>query len=278
MYKALGLEDLGIDMPLLEGIELAARHGFTGLRMNPEKILEAGIDNVVAAMDKYGIINAGFNLPDSFKGDEETYKEGLEKLPRLLEAVRKTGGTRASTYILSFSETLPYDEEYDNIVRRLRPYAFLLKEYGIFLGLEFLGSKKIYEGKKYPFIHTLPEILRLADSIGTGNCGVLLDSYHCHTAGYNMDIVKSLYAYQIGLVHVNDAMEGYAHDELPDSPRMLPGETGVIDIPKFLRNLKHIGYEGPVVVEPFYEKFRTMKDPDEKVRMVKEALDSVWPN
>ena len=43
MYKALGLEDLGINIPLLDGIELAARHGFTGLRMNPEKILEAGI-------------------------------------------------------------------------------------------------------------------------------------------------------------------------------------------------------------------------------------------
>lgn len=278
MYKALGLEDLGINIPLLDGIELAARHGFTGLRMNPEKILEAGIDKVIYAMEKYGIVNAGFNLPDSFKGDEETYKSGLERLPALLEAARKTGGTRATTYILSFSQTLPYDEEYNNIARRLRPYALLLKEYGIFLGMEFLGTKSIYADKKYPFIHTLPEILRLADSIGTGNCGVLLDSYHCYTAGHSMDIVNSLHAFQIGLVHVNDAMPGYALDEIPDSPRMLPGETGVIDVKTFLRNLSRIGYEGPVVVEPFYEEFRTMKDADEIVRKVKQALDSVWPS
>lgn len=36
MYKALGLEDLGINMPLIEAIELAARHGFAGLRMSPK--------------------------------------------------------------------------------------------------------------------------------------------------------------------------------------------------------------------------------------------------
>ncbi len=277
MYKALGLEELGIEMPLLDAIEFAARHGFTGLRMNPQKIIEAGIDNVIAAMEKYGIVNAGFNLPNDYKGDKETYKSGLEKLATWLEAVRQTGGTRATTYILSFSETLPYDEEYNNIVRRLRPYALLLKEYGVFLGMEFLGTKSIYANKKYPFIHTLPEILRLADSIGTGNCGVLLDSYHCHTAGYSMNIVKSLNAWQIGLVHVNDAIPGFAPDELPDSPRMLPGETGVIDVKTFLRNLRHIGYEGPVVVEPFYEEFKVMKNPDEIVAKVKAALDSVWP-
>lgn len=277
MYKALGMGDLRIDLPIIEGIELAARHDFKGLMMDPAKIIEAGIDNVIEAMDKYGIVNAGFGLPYNFMGDEKTYKEGLDNLPALLEAVRKTGGTRASTYIMSFSDELPYDDMYDDLAKRLRPYAAMLKEYGISLGLEFLGPKHIYEGKKYEFIRTMPEMLRMTDSIGTGNCGLLLDAYHCHTAGYDMDIVKKLFANQVTLVHINDAMEGMAPDELPDSPRMLPGETGVIDIPKFLKNLIRIGYEGPVVVEPFYEPFNDIDDPDEKVRIVKVAVDKVWP-
>jgi len=58
---------------------------------------------------------------------------------------------------------------------------------------------------------------------------------------------------------------------------MLPGETGVTDTKGLLKRLFHMGYEGPVLVEPFYEPFKTMTDADEKAAIAKASMDNVWP-
>ena len=75
-------------------------------------------------------------------------------------------------------------------------------------------------------------------------------------------------------VHVNDAPAGVATGDQMDSVRCLPGETGVIDLNIFLGTLQQVGYDGPVVVEPFNAPLREMA-PEEAVRTTAEALDKV---
>jgi sugar phosphate isomerase/epimerase len=77
-------------------------------------------------------------------------------------------------------------------------------------------------------------------------------------------------------VHVNDAPAGVALEAQKDNVRRLPGETGVIDAARFLRNLEQIGYSGPVMVEPFDERLKALA-PNEAIQKTKDALDSVWP-
>ena len=57
--------------------------------------------------------------------------------------------------------------------------------------------------------------------------------------------------------------------------RDLPGATGVIDIATFLNALQHIGYDGPVMVEPFSERVRAMER-EEAVAATAAALGRVW--
>jgi sugar phosphate isomerase/epimerase len=57
--------------------------------------------------------------------------------------------------------------------------------------------------------------------------------------------------------------------------RTLPGETGVIDIAGFLQALRKIGYEGPVMVEPFSERVRQLP-PEEACAATAAALNKVW--
>ena len=51
--------------------------------------------------------------------------------------------------------------------------------------------------------------------------------------------------------HLNDAPKGIAVDEQIDNRRALPCAMGVIDLKGFLGSLAKIGYDGPIVAEPF---------------------------
>jgi sugar phosphate isomerase/epimerase len=73
--------------------------------------------------------------------------------------------------------------------------------------------------------------------------------------------LKQLRLEQIIDVHVNDCPAKPA-DEQHDQVRALPGETGTIDIKTFLGTLKAMGYEGPVMVEPFSQRVREMTPDD----------------
>jgi len=74
---------------------------------------------------------------------------------------------------------------------------------------------------------------------------------------------------------VNDALPGIPLDELPDTHRALPGETGVIDLRGFLQALARLSYSGPVMVEPFSPRLKEMS-PEDAVRTTAEALHQVW--
>lgn len=75
-------------------------------------------------------------------------------------------------------------------------------------------------------------------------------------------------------VQLNDGIAGKGPDQQMDLARALPGETGVIDLAAFLSELDAITYDGPVVVEPFSERLRTMSPHDAAVA-TRQALHQV---
>ena len=76
-------------------------------------------------------------------------------------------------------------------------------------------------------------------------------------------------------VHVNDAPAGVPIDEQMDGVRALPGATGVIDIAGFLQSLAAIGYDGPVVPEPFV-KLDGLPSDEARLQTVGAAMSDIW--
>jgi sugar phosphate isomerase/epimerase len=185
------------------------------------------------------------------------------------------GMTRASTWVPSWHDTLDFAPNYAFHKDRIGRAAAILKDHGIRFGLEFLGPQTLRNGHRYEFIHTMQGMLDLCDDIGTGNLGLLLDAYHWYTAHGTMDELAGLTDASIVDVHVNDAVANIPMDELPDTVRALPGETGVIDVAAFLGLLKRIGYTGPVMVEPFSQRLRDLS-PEAAVAATADALNRVW--
>jgi len=280
MYKALSPGAIGVQTPTIESSIAAAKlGGFAGVEISPSQIADRidrdGAESVKRLFDEAGIKPAGFGLPTEFRSDEGTWRAGIAELPRLARAAAEIGCFRCMTWIMPCSNELPLNQNRELHVERLRPVAAILAIHGISFGLEFIGPKTLRESQKYPFIHSMPDMLEMGSEIGP-NVGLLLDCYHWYTAGHTVEEIRRLSAKQVVYVHVNDAPEGVAVDQQLDGVRCLPGETGVIDIAGFLQALKAIGYDGPVTPEPFKKELKELPDDAARLRTVGDAMEKIW--
>jgi sugar phosphate isomerase/epimerase len=178
-----------------------------------------------------------------------------------------------SPYLMSFSDDRPYEENFAFHRERLEPVVEVLADHGIDLGLEYLGPQTLRTGHEYEFIHDSDGMLDLCSAVGD-NAGLLLDSWHWYTAGESGEALASLDADDVVDVHVNDAPRGVPVDEHVDSERAMPGETGVIDIESFLQCLDAVGYDGPVMVEPFSDELNAM-DPQAAAERTMDSLETI---
>src|SRR5215207_6188001 len=282
MYAIIGPYQLGIrDLSLSEVIALARDAGFAGLsfdsRLAARAVDEHGLATVRDQFAQAGVKPALWSLPVAWRHDDQ-WQADLRELPRLAATARALGATRTSTHIPSGSDERPFRENFDWHVARLRPIAEVLRDEGCRFGIEFIGPKTFRAAFRHEFIHTLDGVMELAMAIGTGNVGVLLDSWHLYTSGGTLADLEQLTNHDVVVVHVNDAPAGIARDEQIDTVRTLPMETGVIDLVGFMQALREMGYDGPVIPEPFSQRINDLAatDPEAAAREAARSMDALW--
>ena len=280
MYKALSPGAIGVRARnLVEAIAAAKTGGFEGVEFNPAEIADLiashGASYVTDQFASAGVRPAGFGLPVDWRGTEESWKIGLEQLPKLAQAAAAIGGFRTMTWIMPCSNERDYEANLTFHIDRFQPIAAVLAEHGCRLGLEFIGPRTLLRSQTYPFIHTMDKMLEMGRAIG-GNVGLLLDCWHWHTSGGTVEDVRRLSPDDVVYVHVNDAPRGLGMDEYVDSVRGLPGETGVIDIGGFLGALNAIGYTGPVTPEPFKKDLSDLPSDESRLKTVGASLDKIF--
>jgi sugar phosphate isomerase/epimerase len=282
MYATIGPEALGIrGLSLSDAITLARDAGFAGLsfdsRAAARTVDERGLATVQDQFAQAGVKPALWNLPVAWRDDDQ-WQADLRELPRLAATARELGATRTATYMPSGSDERPFEENFDWHVARLRPIAEVLRDEGCRFGIEFIGPKTYRAAFRHEFIHTLDGVMELLTAIGTGNVGLLLDSWHLYTSGGTLGDLKRLMNHDVIVVHVNDAPAGIARDAQIDTVRTLPMETGVIDLVGFMRALREMGYDGPVMPEPFSQRINDLAatDPEAAAREAARSMDALW--
>jgi len=280
LYKGFrGWErDVGIHASLNELIGLAKTAGFRGVEIDMQEAARLADEKGIGCVGA-NVLPTGWplNMIDLWD-NEAKYRKGLAGLPRFAKVGRQLGSFRVVGVVRPYSDDLPFKENFEWHVERLKPVARILKNNGCVLGLEYIGSGKARVGHKHEFIHTLSDMVDLCDAVGTGNVGILLDSFHWYTAQETLSDIQQLTAEQVVYVHVNDAPTDVPLEELGEGPRCIPGETGVIDLVGFLKSLKQIGYDGPIVPEPnhrFCDDIRQMSAL-EAAKALSAALDKLW--
>jgi len=282
MYTTIGPEALGIrGLSLSEAIALTRDSGFAGLCAPIRLIAEAaearGVEAVLEEFAQAGVRPAHWNLPVAWRDDAQ-YETDLRELPRLAAVAREMGQVRTATFMPSGSDERPFQENFDWHVGRLRPIAEILRDEGIRFGIEYIGPKTFRAAFQHEFIYTLEGLMELIDAIDVNNVGVMLDSWHLFASGGSLADIERLTNDDIVVVHVNDAPAGIPWDAQIDTVRELPGATGVIDLAGFMRALQQLGYDGPVMPEPFNQGINDLAahDPLAAAREASRAMDALW--
>ncbi|MGH2534876.1 MAG: sugar phosphate isomerase/epimerase family protein [Thermomicrobiales bacterium] len=282
MDKTLGPGAIGIQgLSLPDTIELARASGFNSVTFSLTEASrladERGTSYVRDLFSGAGVKPGYWGLPVAWTNDEKR-PDDLTAFPKLAALARELGCTRATTGIMPGSDERPYKENFAWFLERLRPTAEALRDEGCRLGIEFISPKTLRARYTYEFIYSMGGMMELAYAAGTGNIGVLLDAWHLYTSGGTIDDLDSIQEQDVVAVHVNDAPPGIPIDEQIDNARALPMETGVIDLVGFMGKLSAMGYDGPVMPEPFSKQLDDLaaRAPLAAAQEAGRSMDALW--
>lgn len=255
MFSNLSAGALGLPLDHTTSIDLAAKHGFGGVDPDLGYFRSLGSTTAVAehaaAVRDKGLEWGMTGLPVPLDGSAAEFRQALVDLPEALELLTAAGVTRVGTWMRPMHDDLDYLRNWRLHVGRLALVAELLADAGLRIGLEYIGPKTFWSTERFPFIHSLREARELIADSGATNVGIILDSYHWHTAGESAEDLAGLADADIVSVDINDARADRERDEQQDLDRRLPYDTGVIDLEGFMGAIHAAGYSGPVKVEPF---------------------------
>ncbi len=254
MTLCLSCGSIGVSANQAEAIALAHRYGFESVEASGEYLagLAPGpLAELLADMKQKKVVFGAAGLSVEFRQDDARFADGMGKLPLIADGLRRAGVDRVGTWLMPCHPSLPFVQNFKQHAKRLREVALVLKDRGQRLGMEYVGTPTVRNSQRYPFIHTLAEMKDLVGEIGTGNVGVVLDSWHWWTAGDTEADLLGLSNQDVISVDLNDAPSGVPLAQQVDGRRELPAATGVIDVATFLTALNKIGYDGPVRAEPF---------------------------
>lgn len=257
MRRCLNAVTTGRPRELRDWVALAQRHGFAGVEFGTRELAQwvehEGIDAARRLQRESGVRLAVCDLPVDWQGTEEAFTRGLADLDRLAATAAAAGCSRATTWIRpALPEGVDPAPLALQAVRRLRACCEVLGRSGIRLAIEWVGTPSLRAGK-VPFLWTAEHAVALCDAIGLANAGLLLDSWHWQMTGAQLADLERVPAARIVHVHINDAPALPLEAQL-DNRRLLPGASGVIDLPLLLRTLADKGYDGFVAVETFWEE------------------------
>jgi len=277
-FKNLAPGHIGVNANQKQALEYAVKYGFEGISPSDgefENRSAAEIGEWVAAMKEKGIRYGAAGLPVEFRKGDEQFQKDLAALPKHASVMKQLGVTRVATWLMPGHNELTYLQNFKQHETRLREAAKVLKDNDIRLGLEFVGPHTSRERFRYPFACAQLDMMELVQAIGTGNVGLLLDSWHWYTSHGTVDEMLRLSNKDIVHVHVNDAPAGVQVDQQVDNRRKLPVTTGVIDLKGFINALVKIGYDGPVECEPFDQELRKM-DQAAILQTTIDSLNRLW--
>lgn len=258
MHICLNRATTGGSLPLEQFLDISANAGFAGADVDLGYAQKNGAAALADLYAKRKLKFGAWGLPFDWKGDASKQPEGLKKLDALAKLAAELKIDACATWLMP-SSTLPFIENWNFHVSRLKPAAEILGQHGLRLGLEFIGPYHHRRRQPHEFIFSPGLMLELADAIGP-NAGLLVDSFHCHTSGTTFEHLAQIPAQRIVLAHLNDA-PNVPPTAAEDSKRLLPGD-GIIDLNAFMAALAKAGYAGPVSLEVFNADLRKLPPAD----------------
>jgi len=259
---------------LPEFVSLAARAGFKAVDFSitavADLVKKQSLDKVKEIFAAANIKPGAFGLTVEWRKDEALFRQGLVDLAEKAKLAAAIG-CKVCCGGIPPSVSTPREEFVKMMIERFKGIAATLGAEGISFAIEFIGPQT---SRKEPnvTVFDLNGCMEVVTAVGAANAGVLLDSFHWHTAGCKWSDLDKVPPDIIKYVHVNDAPDKPL-DKQQDMQRLLPGE-GIIELPRLLRSLQKKGYAGRISVEVFNNDLKKL-DPDIAANAARVALGKV---
>jgi len=256
---------VGINCTARELLELAIKYNFDSIIPIVKEFQEMNqkeIDNYLEKMSENRISFDVSGLPLQFRTSKNQFDKGLITLNNYCKVLNKLNVKGFNTWIMPTNNNLTYLKNFKIHKERLKECAKIIGNYGMKLGLEFVGPKTLMSRDQFSFIRTINELRELIIAIDEKNVGYQLDAFHLYCANHSVEDLKFLNKDDIIMCQINDAVLGRSRDEQLDLERELPGKSGMIDTAPLLKFLNNIGYEGTVSAEPFNKELNKMNNED----------------
>lgn len=252
---------------LVKDLEYCERHGYDFIEIRtmdklPEYLKDRSIDDLADFFKTNHIKPLALNALVFFNNrDEAGYKEIIDEYKNMLEVAKKIGAQYVVAVPLVTEEKILKKDIKNSCVEVLKELSDLAEPYGVKIALEFVGHPQCT-------VNTFGQAYDIVEKVNRENVGVVLDCFHFHAMGSNLEDLKNADISKIFILHIDDT-EDFPIGFLTDEDRVWPG-LGAIDLDSILSTLKDKGYSGAVSVELFRPEYYKL-DAEEAIKTAKDT-------
>lgn len=278
MFANLSARSLGVSGFSSELIELALSNRFRGLEVDLAELARSSADTgPLSPLRRLASarLELGFaELPVRWQQDDATFQHDLEALAAQLDAV--PGCRRLTTTIEPACDERPYHENFEFHRRRLADLATVLRSRDARLGVGFRGAPGLREERPFEFIHDLDALLLLIRTVRDDAIGVRLSPWDIVASSGSLDDdLEKLSPSDVVTVEICDGPADVPPDQWTERLRLLPGETGAVDVQSVLSRLGGWKYDGPVTPCAGSDAVNGMRR-EEVVKLAGQRLSEFW--
>lgn len=234
----------GHKLPLPQTIDIAARAGYGGVEPWPDEIdrfIESGgsLKDLRKRLQDHGLAVTGAVAFFAWMVDDDAQRaRGFEEAKRRMAQVAELGGRHVAAPPAG-------DVRNVDLLKAAERYHELL-EVGASLGV--IPALEIWGGVAN--LHRLGQAVLVAMESQHRKACVLPDVFHLYRGGSGFSGIGRLNANLLAGFHLNDYPADPPRETIADKHRIYPGD-GIAPLKQMIRDLRAIGYCGPLSVELF---------------------------
>jgi len=256
---------------LAKDLEYCNKHGYDYIEIRtmdklPEYLKEKSLNELAEYFNTHHIKPLALNALVFFNNrDEDEYLKIINEFKEMMDIAKSLGVKYVVTVPLVTEQKILKQDIKKSCVKVLKELSDIAEPYGVKIAVEFVGHPQCT-------VNTFGQAYDIVETVNRENVGLVLDCFHFHAMGSDIEDLKKADGSKIFILHIDDT-EDFPIGFLTDEDRVWPG-LGAIDLDSILSTLKEIGFADVVSVELFRPEYYKL-DAEEAIKIAKETTIKV---